>query len=60
LSRNLGTLTSLNRLGHSRPVMGLIYRCENFKSHKFKLSYAVIVVENCDMRTIRTCNVRVT
>ena len=25
LSRNLGTLTSWNPLGHSRPVMGLIY-----------------------------------
>ena len=25
LSRNLGTLTSWNPLGHSRPVMGLLY-----------------------------------
>ena len=25
LSRNLGTLTSWNPLGHYRPVMGLIY-----------------------------------
>ena len=25
LSRNLGSLTSWNPLGHSRPVMGLIY-----------------------------------
>ena len=25
LSRNLGTLTSWNTLGHSRPVMGLLY-----------------------------------
>ena len=27
LSRNLGTLTSWNSLGHSRPVMGLLYLC---------------------------------
>ena len=27
LSRNLGTLTSWNPLGHSRPVMGLILPC---------------------------------
>jgi hypothetical protein len=25
LSRNLGTLTSWNPLGHTRPVMGLLY-----------------------------------
>ena len=25
LSRNLGTLTSWNQLGHSRPIMGLLY-----------------------------------
>ena len=30
LSRNLGTLTSWNPLGHSRPVKGLIYLFINF------------------------------
>jgi hypothetical protein len=33
LSWNLGTLTSWNPLGHSRPVMGLLWL---FKSHKNK------------------------
>jgi len=27
LSRNLGTVTSWNPLGHSRPVKGLLYLC---------------------------------
>ena len=32
LSRNLGTLTSWNPLGHSRPVMGLLYLYRQFLS----------------------------
>jgi hypothetical protein len=35
LSWNLGTLTSWNPLGHSRPVMGLLYLCFFFAHYLF-------------------------
>ena len=38
LSRNLGTLTSWNPLGHSRPVMGLLYPLQTRKRNRRQLT----------------------
>jgi hypothetical protein len=43
LSRNLGTLTSLDPLGHSRPVTGLLYFCYIYVL-LFNYNYYIIIL----------------
>ena len=42
LSLNLGTLTSWNPLGHSRPVTGLLYLYILLKNNRFSNNTAVL------------------
>jgi len=51
LSRNLGTVTSWNPLGLSRPVMGLIYPgiCFTTEGEKTRKKASVRVAEGCQL-----------
>jgi hypothetical protein len=50
LSRNLGTLTSWNPLGPSRPVTGLLYPffyAQLYSSNKLRVVYDYTILHTC-------------